>query len=373
LSQTLLSQIKTTVLMRVALPGVVVILYPTMARGSFQQRSTLSHSGSDPLDPEAASGAISGTSEDELSSDCEESLPDVLTRSTVTQSKWKRETALAEDHFLIDSKLALHSLEQYLPKHLTLCFQADTSGVRMSGKALVRRPALDRAASGALSADMGVNATTLLENSVCLRDGILVDIPCPTEFIDVSKKLSYQCRKSQAQHWRTDGLMVTSKNYISNKGARCQMGWQAYYSNFIDLIKNCRARTLVINDLIAGVGEAGAAAVRAKNSPEAQQSGVRVCYWVYEERRVVAQIGRANVRAEVGAAFVAGDLRTPGFELVPAPPSQAASGASKSAIEAKLRAPSSQLSMRADGSLAIPTEQELQQTPPPGAVDGRLG
>eukprot|EP00974_Lingulodinium_polyedra_P116462 11159237-Lingulodinium_polyedra.AAC.1 len=47
----------------------------------------------------------------------------------------------------------------------------------------------------------------------------------------------------------------------------------------LDLIKGCEGSTLLINDFLAGIGELGVAAVRARCPQEAKDAGVRVCYW----------------------------------------------------------------------------------------------
>ena len=82
-----------------------------------------------------------------------------------------------------------------------------------------------------------------------------------------------------------------------------------------------------------------------------------------DERRIFAEVARANIRTHIGEAFLARELVAPGLEPVKAPP-QMATGITKVGIEKFLPTPMAQLSLAADGTLAIPTEKELKDNPP---------
>jgi hypothetical protein len=119
---------------------------------------------------------------------------------------------------------------------------------------------------------------------------------------------------------------------------------------------------LVINDFMAGVGDAGKAAVLTKVSPETIARGVRVCYWGFEERRTFAEVGRANVRTTVGEVFISGALQVPGHQVITAPvPSWNIVAAT---IRRHLKEPLKQLSIASDGSLLIPSLDEIAANPP---------
>ena len=61
---------------------------------------------------------------------------------------------------------------------------------------------------------------------------------------------------------------------------------------------------------------------------------------------------------------MAHELVVPGLEPVETPPQRTANGITKAGIEKILPAPLAQLSLAADGTLAIPTEKELTDNPP---------
>ena len=71
-----------------------------------------------------------------------------------------------------------------------------------------------------------------------------------------------------------------------------------------------------------------------------------------------------NMCTHIGEAFLARELVVPGLEPVKAPPQTTATGITKVGIEKFLPTPMAQLSLAADGTLAIPTEKELEDNPP---------
>ena len=101
-----------------------------------------------------------------------------------------------------------------------------------------------------------------------------------------------------------------------------------------------------------------------KVSEVAKQCGVRVFYWGCDERRTFAEVARANIRTQIGEAFLARELVVPGLDPVQAPPQTMATGITKVGIEKFLPTPMAQLSLAADGTLAIPKEEELNDNPP---------
>ena len=371
LSQKMLHQVRGSVLMQAALPGPVLVMYPLMPRSAYKAKRTMTASA-------AASGANSTSAADNKeeqgssndSSDEEEDifgdegqLPEVLTKASTTMSKWDREAALARDRFEIDAVLGQHDLTQVCPKAITLSYKQDSSGVRSSDKGLLltRAPAFGDTAPASGSPP---KSNDPFEKSAVFRDGVLVELTPPREFVNVSKKVSMECRRSQAAGWKTEGLTITSRHFVAGKVARGQIGWQTYEALLTDLVQNCTAPNVLVNDFMAGVGEVGVAAVRVKVSEVAKQCGVRVFYWGCDERRIFAEVARANIRTCIGEAFLAGELVVPGLEPVKAPAPRMASGISKAGIERFLPTPMVQLRLAADGTLVIPTEKELTDNPP---------
>jgi hypothetical protein len=139
------------------------------------------------------------------------------------------------------------------------------------------------------------------------------------------------------------------------------VGWQTYREIFKDLLQTCNAQTLLINDFMAGVGDAGKAAIMTKVSPEAGALGIRVCYWGCEERLTFGEVGRANIRTTVGEQFVTGALQVPGQQVIPAPAS-----ASTTTVRIRDHLPQAlkQLSIATDGSLGIPSVDGMEASPP---------
>jgi hypothetical protein len=200
------------------------------------------------------------------------------------------------------------------------------------------------------------------EKSKLVKDGLYVDMPECTEFVKVDKQLSFHAHKSQTQGWRTDNLHIGGRGYIGNKVARGQMGWQFFHTIFKDLVDNCNADTLLINDFMAGVGDAGKAAVLTKVAPETIARGVRVCYWGFEDRRTFAEVCRANIRTTVGEQFISGALQVPGHQVITAPVPRGNIAAAT--IRIHLKEPLKHLSIATDGSLLIPSLDEIAANPP---------
>ena len=156
------------------------------------------------------------------------------------------------------------------------------------------------------------------------------------------------------------------RGYVVNKDARGQVGWQTYAGILKDLAKGCRARALLVNDFMAGVGEVGVAAMHVRCSQEAKDANVRLCYWGYEDKRVFAEIARANINTAFGKLYLEGRLVISGLTPVPDPgPPPAASGApNKAAITEMLGAPLKQLTIDDQGQLVVPALETWEKDDP---------
>ena len=74
-----------------------------------------------------------------------------------------------------------------------------------------------------------------------------------------------------------------------------------------------------MNDMGAGVGKNALAAIGARLSGEARESGVRVCYYGFEFRKALRSVASARFKREIGRAYIAGKLEVPGMSPPPTP------------------------------------------------------
>ena len=306
----MLDQVRAHMLMG-ELPGHILIVYPLIPAKIFAaKRSTIVSSGMMPglmpvVDGKSVQNDDESSQEDNF--DDEGQLPEVVTKMCTTMTTWERQGALAKDRFTIDNKLGQHDLTRYVPQSVTISHKIDGNGNKCVERALLL---VKQQAVG------GNQGKLEFANSTLLRDGVYIDVNDPTDFVNVSKKFSMQCRKSQTQGWKTEGLTVSGRGYVPNKAARGQLGSVTYYALIQDLVKNCDTPCLLINDFMAGVGEIGAAALDAKTSAEAVDAGVQVCYWGIEDRRLFAEVARANICTKLGQAFLENKLVIEGLTPV---------------------------------------------------------
>ena len=80
------------------------------------------------------------------------------------------------------------------------------------------------------------------------------------------------------QGWSFDSK-TTSCKYNNSSVVQGQLGAQAVEVVLRDLVKTCTRKVLLVNGMVAGVGETALAALGARLSDEARENGVRVCYW----------------------------------------------------------------------------------------------
>ena len=361
LNKKMLAHIKSHVLMG-PLPGAILFIYPHVPSGAYAAKRTVSAGGLP-----AASGAsdvcddenTDDSNSDDLGEDC--LLPEVITRSVKTMSRWEKHAGLAADRFLIDSTLGQFNLSKYLPQPVTIS-HAETGGRRRVEKGLLLIPH-----PGSASGDSGDRDGMLFEKTALVRDGLYSNVEDFDEFVHVSGKVAQQCRKTQGTHWKTNDLSVIGRGYVANKDARGQVGWQTSATILKDLVKGCGANALLVNDFMAGVGEFGVAALHVRCSQEAKDANVRLCYWGYEDKRVFADIARANINTAFGKLYLEGRLVIPSLTPVPdpGPPAAAASGApTKIAIMEMLGAPLKQLTIDDQGGLVIPALEAWEKDDP---------
>ena len=364
LSKKTLHAVRHHVLMG-GLPGPIMILYPVIPSKVYSGKRTSSvASGAAPLVfGEPASGGEGGGADSSEDDDFDEEgqLPEVVTRSATLMSAWERAAALSKDHFAIDSTLGQYDLSKYYQINITISHKIE-DGKRQTDKAMVLVPA------------SGGGGPEPFHGAGIYKDGLYTEVENDVTFVNVSKKASMQCKKDMAQNWKTELPFVQCRGRVNNKRARGQVGVEGYRTVFMDLMNNCETSTMVINDLMGGVGEVGVATVRVKVSPEASEKQKRVCYFGSEERRVFAEIAKANIGTEIGQSFVEGKLSIPGLVPLPVPRDTPASGgmSSETILAALGNRPLQQLQIDREGRLLIPTEEELNNNPPVEMTDDIL-
>ena len=207
----------------------------------------------DDMAPTSAEDSDGSCSNEEF--DDNGSTPDDLIKFTQNLPLWDMQSLLAADRFMIDQSLGQHDLQKFVPQAVAFTHKANPAGDKLIHRALV----LIRKKNPASGGD-----NTDFQKSTLVKDGVYVDMPHAVEFVSVSKTTSIFAPKSQTQHWKT--VLSRGKR---NQAAQIhgQLGWQTYFEIFKDLLQTCNARTLLINDFMAGVGDAGKAAIMTKVSP----------------------------------------------------------------------------------------------------------
>ena len=147
-----------------------------------------------------------------------------------------------------------------------------------------------------------------------------------------------------------------------NKIARGQLGTGLHQVWMKDIIKHCGAKALFVCDFAHGVGEVMKAAVNCKVVEAATTTGVRVCTWGQDPRKIFAEIGQAVGRTELSKLYVSGKLVVPGHQPVPDPGSRPER--TRQQVKALLQKPLKPLSLNSEGHLIIPTQEEIAKACP---------
>ena len=107
--------------------------------------------------------------------------------------------------------------------------------------------------------------------------------------------------------------------YAMNKVARAQLGTGLHQVWMKYIINHCGAKALFVCDFAHGVGEIMKASINCKVAEAATTTGVRVCTWGQDPRKIFAEIGQAVGRTELSKLYVSGKLVVPGHQPVPDP------------------------------------------------------
>ena len=246
--------------------------------------------GADAEAPEGAgsqSGSDSDVDADAHDFTADGVLPEALTSLHTVKSASERAAQLAQDVHLVNTVIGMANINSRYPKNLHFLHQADGTGEISTTAAMLLVPTHDTP---------GVNTASLAE-SQAFRSGSFTDVPVSTDWVKVSKKFATQSKRIMSEKGMLDDKSISGAavgaagpsgpvRYAVNKIARGQLGSGLHEVWIKDLIKHCGTKALVICDFAHGVGEVMKAAVNCKVAEAATTTGVRVCAWGQDPRKV---------------------------------------------------------------------------------------
>ena len=335
------------------LTGLVVIFYPFIPK----KNHCMNADGFMDVDADAAAiGAetISDGSDvdpDTHDFDSNGVLPEAITSVYAVRSAAQRAAQLAKDCNQVDNIIGMANIDARFPKALTFDHRTDSTGDQTATRALVLIP---------VESGFGV-VHNKLEQTVMFKSGNYLQVPVPTHFIKISKKLSMQAKRAMTDHYTFDSSVCEQQGqrFAASKVSRGQMGIPAHEIWMKDIITHCGMKAVMFCDYAHGSSEIQCAAINCKVSPEAIAANVRVLSWAHDPRRVFADIGMARGRSLVAKLYLGGKLVLPGH--VPIPPPGEPTKKSRKLINSMLEKPLAILSMTTDGNLIIPSDDTIKK------------
>ena len=230
-------------------------------------------------------------------------MPEALTSMHTVKTAAERAAQLAADCHEVCTIVGMADIASRYPRHLHFLHQPDAACDRSTTAGLMIVPTHEAP---------GVNMATLME-SVAFRSGSYTEVPVPTEWINVSRKIALQAKRCMAENGIMDvttsaAVGACGVKYGLNKITRAQLGTGVHEMWMKDFIKTCAAKAFFVCDFMHGGGEIMKAAIAAKVSHEAASTGVRVCAWGSAPRKIFAEIGRAVGRTELSKLFLSRKL-----------------------------------------------------------------
>ena len=134
-------------------------------------------------------------------------LPEALTSIHMVKTPHERAAQLAADCHEVRSTIGMADIGVRYPRNLHFLHVADQGGDRSTTEAMLLIPTGD---------GDGVNLTSFGE-SVALRIGSYTDVPVPTEWINVSRKLATQAKRIMAEQGSMD---MTTRSVVGDSGVR---------------------------------------------------------------------------------------------------------------------------------------------------------
>ena len=161
-------------------------------------------------DEESVSGGSGSDSDVDASAHdftAEGLLPEALTSVHMVKTPHERAAQLAADCHEVRSTIGMADIKVRYPRSLHFLHVADQGGERSTTEAMLLIPTGD---------GDGVNMTSFGE-SVALRTGSYTDVPVPTEWINVSRKLATQAKRNMAEQGSMD---MTTRSVVGDSGVR---------------------------------------------------------------------------------------------------------------------------------------------------------
>ena len=161
-------------------------------------------------------------------------LPEALTSMHLVKKPQERAAQLAADCHEVRSMVGMADIQARYPKDLHFLHQADESGERSTTEAMLLLPTQD--------AD-GIKMSSLYE-SIALRNGAYQEVPVPTAWIRVSKKVAMQTKRNVAENCMMDfstqaAVGAEGVRYSVSKITRAQLGPGLHDVWIRDFIKSC--------------------------------------------------------------------------------------------------------------------------------------
>ena len=345
------------------LPGMTLVFFPVIPKKLKRVTGAAAAVGAS-----AADGASSAAFDSQSGSDSDVDpeghdfnsdgmLPEALTSLHTVKTSSERSAQLAADCHEVSTVVGMADINERYPRALHFIHRVDESGGPNTTSALLLVPTHDAP---------GVNVGSLSE-SQALRSGTYTEVPVPSEWIKVSKKLAMQAKRVMAEKGMMDVSTCSAVGgcgvkYGLNKVARAQLGTELHEMWIRDLSKHCGAKVLYICDFAHGGGEIMKASITSKVSEEACSTGVRVCSWGSDPRKIFAEIGRAVGRTELSKLFIRGKLVVPGHRPGLDPGSRPER--TRKLIKALLPQQMKCLALDTEGRLVIPTADEIAKACP---------
>ena len=279
-----------------------------------------------------------------------ESLPESVTKCSSRLSSKQRMANLNADRQAIERALTVElglaaRSTHFVANPVNIVHEQDALGNRKVTQAVMIVPTSDD--------------STGLEQSIALRHGAFVDVENPKSFVVASRKEATRARRELMQGWSFDSKMVSCK-YNNTSVVQGQLGEKTLEILLRDFVKTCTKKVLLVNDMVAGIGETALAALGARLSDEARENGVRLCYWGFEFRKSLLELAAARAKTALGQAYVDGKLQAPG--MTPSPVPRPPSLTRRESIHTLLQKPLQRLTVDAEGNLVLPPLTSLPVT-----------
>ena len=143
------------------------------------------------MDPASNSGSDSDVDGEAHDFTPDGVLPEALSSLHTVKTASERAAQLTADWHQVNAIIGQADINSRYPKNLHFVHQADAAGENSTTTAMLLIPT-DNIGSA------GINMASLAE-SQAFRTGIYTDVPVPTHWIQVSRKLAFQAKRAMAE------------------------------------------------------------------------------------------------------------------------------------------------------------------------------